>query len=109
MRPLTAKLVATMSCSDWKAPASRTRIVSFAVSMTPVGRTALREASAAISVAGCTPRPASRSGEKSTKMRSSWVPISSIDSTSGTCSSRERTSSTWSRSSRRVKPSVVKA
>ena len=109
MRPPAAKLVAMMSCSDWKAPARRTRIVSSTVSMAPAGRTALRDASAVTSVAGCRPRLDSSSGEKSTKIRSSWVPISSTDSTSGTCSSRERTSSTWSRSSRRVKPSAVKA
>ena len=108
MRPFATKLMFRRSCSDSKAPVTRSSSFSSPVWMVPAGLTTFCACSAAISAERSIPRPASCSIENSTKILSSCAPSISIFDTSGTSSSRERTSSTWSRSSRWVNPSAVK-
>ncbi len=74
----------------------------------PAGRTRFCASSAWISWLGWKPKPASVAVSNSMKTVSSWMPKSSICSTSGTKSSSERIASTLSRSSRIEKPSAVK-
>jgi hypothetical protein len=76
--------------------------------MIPAGRITFCACSAARSAVRSMPRLASCCIENSTKITSSCAPMISIVETSGTWSSCERMSSTWSRSSRCVKPSAVK-
>jgi hypothetical protein len=107
-RPRATKFTSSTSRSDRKAPETRIDTRSSSVFTTPEGTTRFWAWSAATSAARSSPRPASASSENSTKIRSSWAPSTSILETSGTRSSRERASSTWSRSSRCEKPSAVK-
>ena len=108
MRSPTGKFTWSRSASDWKAPETRSEIRSSGVWIMPEGRTMFWACSAAKSAPRSIPRLASSRTENSTKMRSSCAPMISILETSGTKSRRERAASTWSRSSRPVKPSAVK-
>ena len=108
MRPLATKLMFRMSCSDSKAPVTRSEMRSSPVSMMPAGRTWFCACSAASSAERSMPRLASSCIENSTKITSSCAPMISTFETSGTFRSSERMLSTWSRSSRWVKPSAVK-
>ena len=86
--------MARMSCSEPKAPETRSASLSSPVCSVPAGLTAFCARSAAMTSPRSMPSPAIFSVENSTMMVSSWVPrISTLD-TSGTRSSRARTSST---------------
>ena len=84
MRPPTAKLTFAESCSERKAPETRSDSVSLPVWIVPAGRTTFCACSAAISAARSMPRLASSFIENSTKIRSSCAPRISIFETSGT-------------------------
>ena len=107
-RSPATKLTLRISLSLAKAPETRTERRSSPVSTRPAGRTRFCACSAAISAPRFSPSPARRSVENSMKMRSSCAPRISTFETSRTSSRRERAASTWSRSSRWLKPSEVK-
>ena len=65
IRSPTAKVTSAMSCSDPKAPETRSAMDSLLVLKTPAGLTMFWARSAASRVLGSKPRPASRSAEKS--------------------------------------------
>ena len=94
MRPPTAKLMSSTSCSDRKAPDTRSESFSYPVWIVPAGWTTFCACSAASKAERSMPRLASSFIENSTKILSSWAPRISILETSGTCSSFERMSST---------------
>ena len=93
-RPLDRKLTSSRSFSERKAPLMRIDSFSSPVCSEPAGITAFCACKAAISAARSMPRPASWRVENSTKICSSCAPRISIFETSGTCSRRERMSST---------------
>jgi len=108
MRPPATKLMSRMSCSVANAPVTRIVMFSSPVCTIPAGCTMFCAARPATSACRSMPSVASSCLENSTKIRSSCAPRISILETSCTLSRAERMSSTWSRSSRWVKPSAVK-